>query len=265
MLCFAILAGGLLIDLIMPVSFDREWREVQIPEGASYTDGLAILEKNRIIKGRMSLLVLSRITGSDKHLKPGYYNLSASMSPLDIYDTLIEGRTIQFAVTIPEGSTLSDIKKKLMDLGLMDEASWGLVNDRNFITRLGINAPSLEGYLYPDTYRFSKGVAPETVLKSMIERLGSMFDESMQKRAEELGMTRNEVLTLASIIEKEALFDVEENRRPRKAADALQLTHGDAVWMVRHGFAPDKAKLPETSTKYKVQPSTCQIQTLKVL
>ena len=205
-----LLAGSMLmINLVMPVSFNKEWREVQIPEGASYTDGLMILEKSGVIDGKIALLILSKITGSDRQMKPGYYNLSPSMSPLEIFDTLIEGRSIEFTVTIPEGSTLSDIKKKFIELNLIDEGGWRLVYDRDFIAGLGINAPSLEGYLYPDTYRFSKGAAPETVLKSMIERLENVFDESMQKRAAELGMTKNEVLTIASIVEKEALFDVE--------------------------------------------------------
>ena len=94
-LIFAFLACSLLlIDLITPVSFDNEWREVRIPEGSNYTEGLRILEKGGIIKGRTALLFLGEITGSDKKLKPGYYNLSASMSPLEIFDTLIKGRTI---------------------------------------------------------------------------------------------------------------------------------------------------------------------------
>lgn len=207
---FAFLAGFLLlIHLLTPVSFDNVRREIEIPSGASYTEGLKILEKGSIIKSRTALRFLGKITGSDKQLKPGYYNLSASMSPVEIFNTLIKGRTIQFTVTIPEGSMLIDIKKKLMDLELMDDGSWGAVNDSGFIASLGINAPSLEGYLYPDTYNFSKGTVPENILRRMVERLDEVFDESLQKRAGELGMTRNEVLTLASIIEKEAVFDIE--------------------------------------------------------
>lgn len=201
--------GLLLIYLIMPASNDNEWIEVWIPEGSNYTEGLETLEKESIIKNRIVLRFLGKITGSDKKLKPGYYNLSASMSPLEIFDILIEGRTIQFTVTIPEGSTLKQIKKKFTEMGLMDEGSWGLVNDRNFIAGMGIDAPSLEGYLYPDTYKFPKGTDPETILSRMVNRLKELFDGSLQKRAGELGMTMNEVLTLASIIEKEAVYDIE--------------------------------------------------------
>ncbi len=207
---FAFLAGLLLfIILITPVSFDNVRSEVEIPAGASYTEGLRLIEKGGVIEDRLALRFLGKITGSDKHLKPGYYNLSSSMSPVEIFDTLIEGRTIQFTVTIPEGSALTDIKKKFMDLGLIDEGSWGLVNDSVFIAGLGINAPSLEGYLFPDTYKFPKGSTPEAVLRQMVRRLEDVFGPSLQKKAEALGMTRNEVLTMASIIEKEAVFDIE--------------------------------------------------------
>ncbi len=172
---FALLtAVFIFITLVMPVSFDNVRREVEIPVGASYTEGLGLLEKGGIIENRIALRFLGKITGSDKHLKPGYYNLSASMSPVEIFDTLIKGRTIQFSVTIPEGFTLQDIKKKLIDLDLIDEGSWGLVNDSRFIAGLGIEARSLEGYLYPDTYKFQKGTGPETILKRMVERLEEM-------------------------------------------------------------------------------------------
>lgn len=208
-ICAFLAIGLMLVYLIMPVSFDNEWREVRIPEGSNYSEGLGLLQEGRIIEGRIALLLLGKVTGRDRELKPGYYNLSASMSPLEIFDILIEGRTIQFTVTIPEGSTLVDIKKKLMDLGLMDEGSWRLVNDSAFIAGLGIDARSLEGYLYPDTYKFQKGTTPETVLRRLAKRLDEIFDAALRKRAVELGMTMNEVLTMASIIEKEAVFDIE--------------------------------------------------------
>lgn len=199
----------LMIELIMPLSFEVEWREVYIPEGSNYTEVLGLLEKNGIIESRIALLFLGKVTGSDTKLKPGYYDLSASMSPLEIFDTLIEGRTIRFTVTIPEGSDLEEIKRKFTETELMDEDSWGLVHDREFIRELGIDAASLEGYLYPDTYIFSKGTAPGVILKRMVERLDEIYDRALRERAGELGMTMSEVLTLASIIEKEAVFDFE--------------------------------------------------------
>jgi UPF0755 protein len=197
------------IYLITPISFEEKWKEIEIPEGSSYREGIDILKDNNIIENSMIFLLLGKITSTDRELKPGFYYLSASLSPLQIFERLIEGRTIQFSITIPEGSTLDEIKKKLLETGLIDDESWKIVYDKDFLESLNIDAPSLEGYIYPDTYNFPKGINPKLIFKIMVQRLREVFDESLMARAEELGMTENEVLTLASIIEKEAIYDWE--------------------------------------------------------
>lgn len=205
-----VLSGLLLmVYLVTPISFEEKWTEVEIPEGSSYTGGVNILFDNCILRNKLLFQLLGRITNADRLLKPGYYYLSASMSPLQIFENLIEGRTIQYSITIPEGSELKNIKQRLLQAGLMDEESWQLVRDDNLLTSLDIDSPSLEGYLYPDTYTFSKGTDPAIILKVMVQRMREIFDESILARAEELDMTENEVLTLASIIEKEAVYDSE--------------------------------------------------------
>jgi len=204
-----LLSLALTITIIAPVSFDEMWKEVEIPEGVSYSKGLDILQENDIIKSKFALLLMGKITGADRHLKPGFYSLSASMSPLKIFDDLISGRTIQFSITIPEGSTLKQIKRKFLEKGLLDEESWLLTYDKEFLNLLGINAPSLEGYIFPDTYNFSKGTKPKIIFKIMVQRLREVIDDDLMARMEELGMIENKILTLASIIEKEAIYDRE--------------------------------------------------------
>ncbi len=198
-----------LIHILAPVSFEEKWKEIKIPDGSTYTESLDILKYNGIIKSKLTFLLLGRITGSHTELKPGYYNLSASMSPLQVFDNIIRGSTVQYSITIPEGSNLKNIRKKLEGKGLIDDESWQLVYDREFIKSLNIDAPSLEGYLYPDTYYFAKGTPPETIFKVMVQRLWDNFNEPLRKRATALGLSINEVLTLASIVEKEAIYDFE--------------------------------------------------------
>ncbi len=198
------------IHYTTPVSGDGTWKEVEIPAGSSYSGGLEILKDNGIIKNKLALLLLGRVTNADRKLKAGFYHLSASLSPFQIYKDLIKGRTVQFSITIPEGLSLRRIKKKLKKTGLMDDESWELVNDRNFMDSLGIDGPSLEGYLYPDTYNFPKGIDQKLIFRIMVQRLRQVYDESMRARAEEIGMTENEVLTLASIIEREAMYNFEK-------------------------------------------------------
>ena len=197
------------INLIMPASSEEKWKEVNIPEGSTYSNTITILKNEGIIGNRFALLILGRVTTKDRQIKPGYYNLSASMTPLQVFDKLIKGKSIYFTITIPEGYALEDIRLKLKDTGLINDQSWKIVYDRDFLKSLGINAPSLEGYLFPDTYNFAKGTEPTTIFKTMVQRLRESFDQTLIKRAAEIGMSENEVLTLASIIEKEAFFDAE--------------------------------------------------------
>lgn len=206
----AVLLGlFLIIQLSAPVSYTEEWKEVEIPDGASYTESLSILKKEGVITSKGPLLFLGKITGTDRKLKAGFYQLSASMSPLQIFEDLIKGRTIQYSITIPEGSSLKQIKSKFAGTDLIDDDSWQLVYDEEFLDYLDIDAPSLEGYLYPDTYNFPKGTDPRLIFRIMVQRMREYFDDSLREKAEELGMTENEVLTLASIIEKEAIYDSE--------------------------------------------------------
>lgn len=197
------------LSFFMPLSPTEKWKEVLIPEGSTYREGIRILKKEGFIKNEILFLVLGRLTMMDRRLRAGYYNLNTSMTPWEVFETLWKGRIVQFAITIPAGSTLEDIREKFLKAGLIDEESWQLVYDPDFLKTLGVDAPSLEGYIFPDTYNFAKGMGPEDIFKLMVQRMRENFDQSMRKRAEELGMSENEVLTLASIIEKEAIFDRE--------------------------------------------------------
>ena len=197
------------LNVFMPISFKEQWKEVKIPEGSTYTQGIRILKQEGIIKNEFVLLLLGRIAGIDRKLKAGFYNLNISMSPLEVFNRLKKGMIVLYTITIPEGAILEDIKLKLQNVNIIDEDSWQLVRDKDFFLSLNIDAPSLEGYIYPDTYSFAKGADPRDIFGIMVNRLRQRFDASLRARAKELGMSENNVLTLASIIEKEAVFNRE--------------------------------------------------------
>lgn len=195
--------------IFLPSLPEGLWKEVMIPKGVSYRQVVEILNKEGIIHRKFPLLLLGRLTGSDRKVMAGYYNLNTGMSLWDVFELLRYGRIIQYVVTIPPGSNLQDIKSRLSAYGLIDDDSWGIVYERRFLDSLKIDAPSLEGYIYPDTYNLPKGIKPEDIFSIMVQRMREVFDESLRKRAEEIGMSEREVLTLASIIEKEAMYDRE--------------------------------------------------------
>lgn len=197
------------LTLATPVSSENKWKEVQIPEGSTFSQGISILKKEEIIKNEFILLILSRIARTDRRLRAGYYNLNTSMSHWEVFNRLRKGMIVQYAITVPEGSTLEDIKLKLKSLNLIDDNSWQLVTSKDFLAFLNVDAPSLEGYLYPDTYNFAKGADPKDIFSIMVHRLRENLNLSLKQRAKELNMSEKEVLTLASIIEKEAQIDSE--------------------------------------------------------
>lgn len=198
------------LNLLMPVSFEDRWTEVRIPEGVTYTQGINILRKEGIIKNKYIFLLLGRITMTDRKLRAGYYNLNVSMSPWSVFNRLRKGMIVQYTITVPNGSILANIRLKFKNTGLIDDDSWQLVFDRDFLDSLDIDAPSLEGYIYPDTYNFAKGTEPKNIFRIIVHRLREKFNQLLKDRAEELGMSEKEVLTLASIIENEALFNREK-------------------------------------------------------
>jgi UPF0755 protein len=206
---FLLTAYFMVVNLFSPLTSEGRWKEVMIPEGATYSRGIEILMKEDIIRNKLVFHVLGRITDVATNLKPGYYHMNTSMSPWSVFSRLKKGMIVQHSVTIPEGSDLESIRLKFVNTGLLSEESWELVYDSQFLMSMGINAPSLEGYLYPDTYSFAKGMKPENIFRIMVQRLREVLDQDLLARAGELGMSEREVLTLASIIEKEALYDRE--------------------------------------------------------
>jgi UPF0755 protein len=197
------------INMKMPVATGGEWKEVGIPAGSSYSLGLNILKSEGIIENDFIFLLFGKVSGIETKLRSGYYNLSKSMSPWDIFSKLKNGEIVEHKVRLVEGSDLDDLKQELINAGLIDDTSWELVSNTKLLSSLNVDAPTLEGYIYPDTYRFAKGEKAENIFRIMVSRMRQKFDQPLRKRAEELSMSENEVLTLASIIEKEAFLDSE--------------------------------------------------------
>lgn len=177
---------------------------VVIPEGAVFQQIAAMLEEKQVIKSRSAFLWLGKSQEAERKIRPGEYELHAAMPPADILSKLVAGRVVLHDVTIPEGYTISQIAEVFADQGITDKGEFvRLAHDKSFMKTLGISAESLEGYLYPDTYRFPRPAAAKTVIKTMIDQLGHVVTAEWQARAKELNLTMHQVLTLASVIEKE--------------------------------------------------------------
>ena len=126
------------------------------------------------------------------------------MRPTDILAKLVAGDVYQHSVTIPEGYNVVQIADMLDQKGLADKQDiLRLSKDPEFIDSVKIKAPTLEGYLFPDTYRFARYTPPEFIVRTFINRFNEMVTPEIQAQAKTMGMTLQEVLTLASVVEKE--------------------------------------------------------------
>ena len=154
--------------------------------------------------------LFARIKGYDKKLKTGEYLLSGKMSPAAILQAIVDGKVRLYRLTIPEGYNLKQISKVVADSGLESESEFlKMATDAVFLEQEGIDGKTFEGYLYPDTYFFPKGVGAKKIIRTMVHRFWSVYTAEWQERTEDVGFSVHEMVTLASIIEKETGISLE--------------------------------------------------------
>jgi UPF0755 protein len=174
-----------------------------VRDGSTLNEVTSELESKRIITGKRLFLLWARLMGYSRSIKAGEYRLSSGMPPLKILETLSKGIVITHPVTIPEGFTIRQIGELLEEKGLVNKDEFlSITGDPDIAKRYGICGHSLEGYLYPDTYQFGRGLSAMSIVDVMVKHFWEMVAPLRQK-VEQSGMTIEEVITLASIVEKE--------------------------------------------------------------
>lgn len=177
---------------------------VIIPEGATFQQAAALLEREQLIRSRVAFLLRGKAQEADRKIHPGEYELTAAMTPAEILSKLVLGRVVLHPVTIPEGYTFTQIADVLAEHRIADHAEFmRLATDRSFLKTLGISADTVEGYLYPDTYHLIRPTTAKEVMRVMVGQLGQIMTQEWQARANDIHFSVHEVLTLASVIEKE--------------------------------------------------------------
>lgn len=166
-----------------------------------------ILEQEGIIKNRHFFTLLTTALGKKTKIRAGEYEFHSRMLPLDVLDALVRGKLKRHLVTIPEGYTLSQIAQLLEDLNIIEKNGFlQKATSPDLINSLGLSqlaGPTLEGYLFPDTYHLFREMVPEEVIKMMVLRFKKVFNSDLAHWASEIGISEREVVILASIIEKE--------------------------------------------------------------
>jgi UPF0755 protein len=196
--------------LDMPAQKAQIHHVVEIPEGASFKDVSYLLGEKSLIMSPFWFRLLGKVQDAERKVKPGEYDLHTAMRPAEILNMLVTGKVIKYTVLVQEGFTARQIGKLLDEARIVKEADVArLVSDPLFIKSLGVDGPTLEGYLFPDTYYFPRRAKAEEVVKAMVAGFRQAYTPEIQARAAFLGMTERQVVTLASIIEKETGQDEE--------------------------------------------------------
>ena len=195
---------------------------VEIPNGATLTKVSSILEENKLIKNKVLFKVVSKFKEDNNGVKAGKYLLSQKYSNSEILDVLISGKTYNdgIKVTIPEGSTYKEVIKYLTNkkIGKVEVYEELINNPKEFYDKYKFldekDITTLEGFLYPDTYYFEKDMSEKDVISAMLKRFSEVYTPELKEKQKKMGLTLQQVINMASIIEKEAVKDVD---RPKIA------------------------------------------------
>src|SRR5919109_1618663 len=161
------------------------------------------LARAQVIRSRPAFVLATLVRGVPRSLKAGEYEIPRDATTLDIVVLLESGRVRQHAILHPEGATVAELARALEAERLASADA--VARDAN-----GIEGPSVEGYLFPDTYQFVRGMTPEEMLGKMVQRMRAKLTPEIHGRARELGLSTQQLLTLASIIEREAIVKDEQ-------------------------------------------------------
>lgn len=177
---------------------------IEIEAGANLSQIAHRLEERGVLRSAMALKLLARLRHQSNAIHTGRYRFDGSSDPIEILARLVSGDVEQASLTIPEGFTLQQIAERIGQQHLGDPKRFLVLSrDRSFLTSLGISAENLEGYLFPETYRFKPGIGEEALIRIMVQQLSSRLDDTTLKAAQKVKLNRHQLLTLASIIEKE--------------------------------------------------------------
>jgi UPF0755 protein len=200
---------------------------VTIPTGASMRVAADSLSKAGVIRSARMFRLYAMVRGRDREIKAGTYLLHRGAKWSTVLEDLRAGKGIVYVITIPEGFSLTQIEPLVSSkLGVPPDSVGVAVRDSTLLRQLHVPTPTLEGYLYPDTYIFPVGTTARSAVAAMVRRFEQVWKPEWTARLDTLQMSRNEIMALASIVEKEAKVPKE---RPVIAAVYLNRLKHDAL------------------------------------
>jgi len=203
---FAIaLAGAVDYYFVSPTPAFSPPRIVSIRKGESLRRIARDLADNGIIKSPLPLLLWAKLSGGAARVQPGDYAFAGSEGVADVMRHLVNGDFMTVTVTIAEGLTVHQVALRLEQAGLVCDSQFeDAARHGALVEALGLGPLGAEGYLFPATYRFSPLATTDTILATMLARFYAILTPVVEEQMFRLGLDARELVTLASIVEKEA-------------------------------------------------------------
>lgn len=209
---FASILAFYLLVIYWPQSSPYESVEINIPKGVTLSEISNILKEERILSNKRTFTMAVKSMGHEKNIPAGRYILHNAQYNKEIINQLVYGIPSLKKITVLEGWTVDDIANELYKTLKINKNNFlKLCHDIRMVQLFNLQGNSFEGYLFPDTYTFAEGVDSKLVITRMVNEFNNNFSTSMKYQAQELGMSILEIITLASIIEGEAIYDSERS------------------------------------------------------
>jgi peptidoglycan lytic transglycosylase G len=183
---------------------------ITIPPGSSFRQVTDTLVAHKLIGSRFWFTALARVRRSDRAAKAGVYDLPEGASAWAVLTALKRGRVAMVRFTAPEGLTLTELAELAeARLGVPRDSVMAAARSRARVSQLAPDAPSLEGYLLPETYQLPVPVTAASLVQAMVDEFQRRWNPAWNLRLDSLKLTRTQILALASIVEGEARHDDE--------------------------------------------------------
>ncbi|MHB1192625.1 MAG: endolytic transglycosylase MltG [Longimicrobiales bacterium] len=179
--------------------------QLTVPSGSSFSAVVDSLQARGVVRHATAFRIYARLRGDERHVRAGRYELTPGAGWNEILNALIEGRVVTVPMTVPEGFRLAQMAPRIARASeAPEEAVLEALGEEGAADRYDVPGPGLEGYLFPDTYRFAAGVPVDVVLRAMTRRYRAVWTPERRARLDSLGMSEREAVTLASIVQAEA-------------------------------------------------------------
>jgi len=188
-------------------SFPAQQTDVIIPSGSTFSQVVDLLVGHHVLAHPLAFRILSRLRHVDADVKAGEYRFPAHQSSDEVLRRLVHGEQFAVWVTLPEGYTAREIAKTLAGRGLGRAEAYEAVFLHRGVTLGGVQTTTLEGCLFPSTYLIPTDDGPEATAQILVDQFRSELPADATSRAKALGRTIPEVVTIASLVEREGKVD----------------------------------------------------------